>query len=351
MPLLLDLMRSGSDAESRRPNSICLGLVNNMPDAALEATERQFVELLRAAATHTSVHLELFAVPEVSRADHVRRELAERYHDISELWSARLDGLIVTGNEPRAANLREEPYWPALARLIDWAQENTASTIWSCLAAHAAVLHADGIERRSLAEKCFGIFDCSAVAAHPLVEGIAQPLPVPHSRHNDLAEQPLLSCGYRLLTRSATAGVDMFVKEIRRAGDLASCFVFFQGHPEYEADTLLREYRRDVGRFLRGEREHYPATPQGYFDPQATAIVNAFRDRAVADRDNVRFAEFPMSAIEAGLAASWRSFAVGIYKNWFEYLKMRKAARLEIAAPAQRSRHGGGVIGVPAAYP
>ena len=75
--------------------------------------------------------------------------------------------------------------------------------------------------------------------------------------------------GYRLLTRSAAAGADAFVRE-EQGGSL---FVFFQGHPEYETDTLAREYRRDVGRFLRGEREHYPAAPEGYFNDAATALV------------------------------------------------------------------------------
>ena len=47
-----------------------------------------------------------------------------------------------------------------------------------------------------------------------------------------------------------------------------SLFVFFQGHPEYDAVTLLLEYRRDVGRYLRRERDTYPPMPQGYFDEE-----------------------------------------------------------------------------------
>ena len=50
-----------------------------------------------------------------------------------------------------------------------------------------------------------------------------------------------------MLTRSADAGVDTFIKQRKKL------FVFFQGHPEYESDTLLREYRRDMGRYFRGE--------------------------------------------------------------------------------------------------
>ena len=72
---------------------------------------------------------------------------------------------------------------------------------------------------------------------------------VPHSRYNELPEEALISRGYRVLSRSSQTGADLFV------GNRDSLDVFFQGHPEYEPDTLLREYRRDVGRFLvRGDR-------------------------------------------------------------------------------------------------
>jgi len=334
MPLLLDTARSGSDLELRGANCMTIGLVNNMPDAACEATERQFLDLIRAATRNAVVRLKLFSIPEVPRAAHVRRELAERYRDISELWNTRLDGLIVTGAEPRAATLEDEPYWPNLTKLVDWARENAASTIWSCLAAHAAVLHADGIERRPLKDKQSGVFDCEVVAAHPLLTGVGPRLCVPHSHYNDLPEPALVSCGYRLLTRSAATGVDTFAKEEQGC----SLFLFFQGHPEYEADTLAREYRRDVGRFLRGERERYPAMPQGYFNDAAAALVNAFRARAISDRRTSLIADFPMGAVEAGLENTWRRCAIGVYENWVDYLKDRKAQRRASTVPVQRAR-------------
>ena len=71
--------------------------------------------------------------------------------------------MIVTGAEPIAATLPEEPFWQDLTDMIDWAKTNTRSTIWSCLAAHAAVLHLDGIERQRLDTKCSGIYDCAKV--------------------------------------------------------------------------------------------------------------------------------------------------------------------------------------------
>jgi hypothetical protein len=100
---------SAAAIELRSRNCIEIGLVNDMLDAALEATERQFVALIRAATTDTVVRLRLYALPDVPRGER-RLETASRYRDVSELWDSRLDGLIVTGTEPRAADLREEPY-------------------------------------------------------------------------------------------------------------------------------------------------------------------------------------------------------------------------------------------------
>src|SRR5271154_5078326 len=299
MPLLMDRSRSATAVGSRGRDSITIGLINNMPDPAFEATERQFVDLIRTATGDVPAQLLLYAIPEVPRSDLTRREMAGRYHDVSELWATEIDGLIVTGTEPRTKNLKDEPYWRTLARVVDWARDNTSSTIWSCLAAHAAVLHADGIERRPLPEKLFGVFDCEPVTPHPMTIDAAAGLRAPHSRFNDLPEAALASCGYRILTRSALAGVDMFVRQDK------SFHLFLQGHPEYEAATLLREYRRDVGRYLRHERDAYPALPYGYFTDAAIATANGFRDRATADRREHLIAAFPVSALSVGLDSPW----------------------------------------------
>ena len=129
------------------------------------------------------------------------------YCGIEELWGSHLEALIVTGAEPRDPLLTEEPYWQTFTRLIDWAQTNTISTIWSCLAAHAAVLHMDGIARRQLADKRSGVFECMGVSPHVLLTTVSPRIRVAHSRWNELSEQSLTACNYTILTRSAQAGV------------------------------------------------------------------------------------------------------------------------------------------------
>jgi homoserine O-succinyltransferase len=319
MPLFLDTGRI--PAELNAANCVTVGLINNMPDAAFEATERQFAELIREAAPSRVVLLKLFVIPEVPRGDDMRRAPAGKYRDIAELWDTPLDGLIVTGTEPRAKNLKDEPYWQNLSAVVDWARDYTASTIWSCLAAHAAVLHTDGIERRALPKKQFGVFDCRLAADHPMTQHFPEPLWVPHSRYNDLPEEALLSARYKVLTRSATAGVDAFAKQD------GSFFLYFQGHPEYDGDSLFREYRRDVMRFLNGERDTYPGLPQNYFDDVATALAETFAERAIAHRRDDLAAEFPSQALETGLRNAWRPAALGVYEKWVEFLSARKTER------------------------
>jgi len=331
MPVLLDTTQAGPANGGHLANCVTVGLVNNMPDAALQATERQFTDLIRASASNTVVRLLLFRIPQVPRGEAARRDMAGRYRDVAELWDARLDGLIVTGTEPRAKDLKAEPYWDALARLIDWAREHTTSTIWSCLAAHAAVLQSDGIGRRAFARKLSGVFESSPATAHPMLRGVALPLRVPHSRCNDLPERALKAAGYRILTRSDAAGVDIFARQER------SFHLFFQGHPEYAADALLREYRRDIGRYLRGERADYPAMPQGYFDARSSASAEAFRKRAILDRRGELLRSFPIRNLEAGLKNDWQLSAIALYENWFGYLKGRKAQGRLASTPMRRS--------------
>jgi homoserine O-succinyltransferase len=304
-----------------KPTCIDIGLINNMPDAALDATVRQFRALLGAAADDMTVRLTLYTIPEVPRSDFGRRQVSG-YSDISALWNSHLDGLIVTGAEPRAADLEDEPYWESLTRVLEWAEGHTCSTILSCLAAHAGTLHIDGIVRRPLGDKRFGVFECVRVSDHPLTATTPNRLQMPQSRWNEIPEEALLACGYRVLTRSEDAGVDAFVKQRK------SLFVFFQGHPEYEAVTLLLEYRRDIGRFLRGERETYPPLPHGYFDQETIEALTALQERALLDRREELLAEFPTAMAAGKVTNTWRSTAESLYGNWLKFICAEKMKRL-----------------------
>lgn len=303
--------RPGAPRSEPGKSRLDIGLVNNMGDGALKATERQFARLLAAASGSTDVRLHLFSIDDVPRGAAARSYMAGRYGSLASLEARRLDGLIVTGAEPVAASLTDEPYWGAMTRVIDWAEHNTASTIFSCLAAHAAVLHLDGIPRHRLPQKRSGLYECVRVSSDGLLDGAPSGLRVPHSRWNDLAEGDLRSHGYRIGSRSLEAGIDMFTKQ------WGSLFVFLQGHPEYDGDTLFKEYRRDAQKYLKGERDDLPNVPLHYFEPRTEQAAMAFGEHARRHRSLAAWERFPQEwAVRSSLLGLWQASASQFYRNW-----------------------------------
>lgn len=302
-----------------RTEFVRIALINNMPDAALEDTELQFFELLDAASGNLPVFLNLYSLDGVPRGERGMRHLNTFYQEISDLWDDRLDGVIVTGTEPHHADLKDEPYWRILSNVLDWAATNTTSTILSCLAAHASALHSDGISRQRLPDKQFGVFRSDQVCEHVIVENLGRSLCFPHSRWNELRESDLVTNGYTILTKSSEAGVDIFVKQKAR-----SLFLYFQGHPEYGAETLLKEYRRDVRRFLTGERDAYPGMPHGYFDISASRALAEFQEIALRHRTEQLMERFPQALITDTLSSQWHSPAMSVYGNWLRHVLSKK---------------------------
>jgi homoserine O-succinyltransferase len=340
MPVCLDTGRSSpqlaehatsADFPQSASRRLHIGLINNMPDGALEATERQFLNLLDSASDEIVVRLSLYALPDVPRTDWGRSRVSRFYSDAGTLGDSHLDALIVTGAEPFAPHLADEPYWGSLAKVFEWAEHNTLSTIWSCLAAHGAVLHLDGIPRRRLMDKRFGVFKCTQASDHPLTVGAPSILRMPHSRWNDIREDDLTDRGYHILTRAQDGSVDSFVKQGR------SLFVFLQGHPEYDANALLLEYRRDIGRYLRQERDAYPQMPQGYLDRESVNALTAVREQALSNRREDLLADLPIALVEKRIRNRWRSTGAHLYGNWLRYLDEQKQQRSRRAAtvPAQ----------------
>jgi homoserine O-succinyltransferase len=317
----------------RRYERLNIALINNMPDAALEDTELQFFTLLSIASGDVPIYVSLYSLPGVPRTDRGLRHLNSFYYSLDELWQNQFDGVIITGTEPRQANLRDEPYWRVLADVFDWAERNTVSAILSCLAAHASVLHSDGIGRHRLQDKQCGLFDCRRACEHALMNNIGDRVSFPHSRWNEVREQELVAAGYVVLTKSADAGVDAFVKKKRN-----SLFVHFQGHPEYGAQTLFKEYRRDIKRFLSYERETYPTMPQGYFDASATGLLSEFEKCAMADRREDVMTSFPEEAVVGALQNAWHATAACVYRNWLQYVMSRKAETSPFSAMAPFGR-------------
>src|SRR5690348_4923845 len=94
---------------SLHSRSLHIGLINNMADAAMAATEHQFLTLLDAAAGDRPVRVTFFALPEIERTLEAQRRVESFYLGIEQLWQQPPeqwpDGLIVTGREPLTADL------------------------------------------------------------------------------------------------------------------------------------------------------------------------------------------------------------------------------------------------------
>jgi homoserine O-succinyltransferase len=287
-----------------------VGLVNNMGDGALEATERQFTSLL-AEASGGHVEVVLFFMPDVPRSEPAAAFLTSRYADAALIPEAGLDALIVTGSEPRTPHLSQEAHWGAFRRLADWAEATACPTLWSCLAAHAAVLHFHGVERRPFPHKCSGVFRLSGhvSSSHSLT---------PHSRMNTLEEADLVRAGLRILRRAEGAGVDAFDR---------GHFLFLQGHPEYEADTLRGEHRRDFKRFLRGERAAPPHLPVNYFDAETEGRLAELEMAAGAMAAEAAAERLDEILANARPEAVWRPAAVELYADWLATFSAASALR------------------------
>lgn len=225
-------------------------LVNNASERAFVPTTRRFEALLTAACAPFPVALRVATLPPSGSA-RLSRAAAAR------LLDAGADAVVVTGAEPAADALRDEPAWPALVALFEAAERRAVPLLLSCMASHAACLHATGIERRRLPRKLFGIYAEQHVGAGAMLAGLPDPLPMPHSRWNTLPETALAAApDIRILTRSASGGAGVFAI-VRGAPWLC-----LQGHPEYGSTTLAGEYRRDLGRHHAGALAAPPDPPE-----------------------------------------------------------------------------------------
>jgi homoserine O-succinyltransferase len=168
----------------------------------------------------------------------------------------------------------------------------------------------DGVARQRLDAKCSGVFEHAVDPHHALTTHLTPPAPAPHSRLNELTRQDLSGAGYDVLTWSQEAGVNLFAKQLQ------SQFVFWQGHPEYDARSLLKEYQRDVGRYLRAERDTYPSMPRGTFDSETQRQLQLFEQQARAERREELLKAFPYERAAARLRWSWREGATQVYRQW-----------------------------------
>ncbi|MDZ7778766.1 MAG: homoserine O-succinyltransferase [Gemmatimonadota bacterium] len=289
-----------------------IGFLNMMPDAALRATERQFIRLVGACNRIAQFYVYPFTVPGVPRGPQISDYIDEHYSRFEDLREDGLDALIITGANVANPEVAEEPFWDPLVEVVDWAREHVTSVFCSCLATHALVQHLYEIERQPLPKKKWGVYSHRVhTRDHPIMREINTRFDVPHSRHNDVSREQFESAGLVVLVESEEAGVHMATSPDQFR------FLYLQGHPEYDVHSLLKEYKREAHRFLAGEIPLPPPFPEHYFTTEAADLATAYLEAALHARDaGDPFPETLERDILPLLDNTWGDTAKAIVNNW-----------------------------------
>ena len=289
-----------------------VGLLNMMPDAALEATERQFMRLVGSCNRIAQIHVHPFAVDAEVRGLKARDYIRRYYESFDDVRRAGLDALVISGANPAQPDMEDEPFWDPLVEVMEWASEHVCSVVCSCLATHAYLKHFHGVaRRRCLPDKRWGVYRHRNVACHPLVANLNTRFDGPHSHVYEMTRADVEPVGVQVLSESEEAG---FYLAVSADGFR---FVFFQGHPEYDKVSLAKEFKREVTRFIAGERDAYPGYPEGYFAAAAREMLEHHRDAVMeAMAHGVTPPAFPDDALEPRLDNTWTDTGKAMFNNW-----------------------------------
>ena len=250
-------------------------IVNLMPNKII--TETQLARVL--ANSPLQVKLTLLRTG-TRKSNHTPPEhMIAFYRTLDEVREKRFDGMIITGAPIEMLEYNQVDYWDELTEMLEFGSKNVYSTIYLCWAAMAALYCNFGIEKYKMPQKLHGVFAHSVTRpSNPLMRGIDETFYVPHSRQayvrkEDVQEHPEL----RVLAESEEAGLHILATDNGRE-------IYIFGHMEYDKETLLNEYNRDI--------EKKPPMPRNYFIGNDPA---------------------------KGINFCWRSAGHLFYLNWLNY--------------------------------
>ncbi len=299
-------------AEHQDIRELHIGFLNMMPDAALQATERQFIRLVGSCNRIAQFFVYPFSLPGLPRSQETLDYIDKYYSRFETLREEGLDALIITGANVANPALEEEPFWDPLIDVVNWAQDNVVSILCSCLATHALLKHLHGIDRQPLPAKRWGVYSHRVSAPmHPLLREINTRFDIPHSRYNDISREQLEAAGLPVLVDSREGGVHL------AASPDQFRVIYMQGHPEYDVASLLKEFRRELKRFASGERETAPPFPEHYFGDEAQKFAAAHLERARQARAaGTEFDDTLEQDVAGLLDNTWGDTAKAVINNW-----------------------------------
>lgn len=281
-----------ASSQDIRPLEILI--LNLMPDK-LE-TERQLLRML--SNTPLQVNIELMQTA-TRRSTHTPQEhLLKFYKTFEQLKDRFFDGMIITGAPVEQMEFEQVSYWKELCEIMEWSKYHVHSTLHICWGAQAALHYHYGLQKTLLPQKMFGVFPHTLEdKSIPLLRGFDEVYQMPHSRHTQIRESEIRSVeGLYVLSSSPIAGANIVSNHNGRQ-------IFIFGHSEYEADTLAKEYFRDLA------KSEEISLPYHYFpndDPTQTPI------------------------------RTWRSHAYLFYSNWLNYY-VYQSTPYELCSPNTNS--------------
>lgn len=251
-------------------------MLNLMPQKIV--TETQIARLI--GNTPLQVELELLQTATHKPTHTPAEHMLAFYRTFDEIKHRRFDGMIITGAPVEHLEFEEVVYWDELCEIMEWSKTHVTSTFHICWGAQAGLYYHHGIKKYPLDKKMLGIFEHTVDhKTSILFRGFDDCFWAPHSRYTTILREDVEACpDVKILASSKEAGVYVCATERGRQ-------IFVTGHPEYDGDTLKKEFIRDTANGV-GQM------PKNYFpddDPEKDPIVR------------------------------WRSCANLLYTNWLNY--------------------------------
>lgn len=243
-----------------------IAILNLMPDKI--TTETQI--LRKIGNTIVQIDITLLAIENHISKNTSQTHLDTFYRYFSDVKGEYFDGIIITGAPIEHLSFQDVSYWNELKEIFDWTKTNVFASLFICWGSQAAMKHFYGIEKSAFDKKLFGVFPhIKECENDPLFLGMDDVFYVPHSRNTEsIPEEIRTNPNLEVLASSPQAGIHLAATKDRRQ-------LFMTGHPEYDTDTLLKEYQRDI-------QNHSVEIPANYFigDNPANGIDTRWKSHA-----------------------------------------------------------------------
>lgn len=230
-----------SRAASQDIRPLHIIILNLMPTKI--ETETQLLRLM--SNTPLQVDVEFMHPASHKSKNTSQNHINKFYKTFDEVKNNKYDGMIITGAPVELLDFEEVDYWEELCQIFEWTKTNVYSTFHICWGAQAGLYYHHGIPKYVLKEKMFGVFPHKPLDLyHPLLRGFDESFYVPHSRHTEIRFEDIALCkDLQILTYSEQSGIHL-------VSDLECRNFYATGHSEYDAETLAKEYFRDVEKGL-----------------------------------------------------------------------------------------------------